>query len=624
MRFLTAVAVLAAVAWFVFVADVYRLDLDVYRIGVTTWLRGGDLYGKLPETAAGIALPFIYPPISAVVMVPMAAVPFSVASMTLTVLTIALVAVTMVLTLSSLGLSGNWLALLPVVLVLEPMRSTLDYGQINVILMVLVVADCLAGKPRWPRGALVGLAAALKLTPAAFVLFFLLRRDWKALIVAGVSFVTATSAAFLLAWDESVEFWTDAVFSTGEKVGVDYVANQSILGVLTRLDATWLWPLAAAAVTALAVLGMRRAQPAFALAVNAVAMLLVSPISWSHHWVWCLPILLAFFVHGLTTLAVTGAIVFVAAPHWWTDSLLVDTYCAYGVFALAVAAATAKTRSDVRAGRHSPLGAPTGTPAGRIREGYPYETDNTRRNEAPVELVYPPVILGCKTLFRLLDLKLDIQGAEHVPVTGGAVLACTHVSYLDFIFCGLAGLPAKRKTRFMAKQQIFANRVAGPLMRGMRHISVDRAAGQASYQQAVAALKAGEVVGVFPEATISQSFTVKAIKSGAVRMAAEAGVPVIPVTVWGSQRLWTKGRPRNLTQRHVPILIRVGEPFHPTPRDDQDVLTHDLRTRMTALLEQAQCDYPDTPKAADDRWWLPAHLGGTAPTAEEAAAGETR
>lgn len=237
-----------------------------------------------------------------------------------------------------------------------------------------------------------------------------------------------------------------------------------------------------------------------------------------------------------------------------------------------------------------------------------------------MEFVYPPVILGCKTLFRVLDLKLDLKGTEHIPTAGGAVLACTHVSYLDFVFCGFAGLPAKRRTRFMAKQQIFANRVAGPLMRGMRHISVDRSAGQASYREAVAALRAGEVVGVFPEATISRSFTVKQIKTGAVRMAAEAGVPLIPMTVWGSQRLWTKGRPRNLTQRHVQILIRAGEPLYPAPDDDQDVLTEDLRARMTALLDQAQRDYPGTVEPGEEAWWLPAHLGGTAPTPGAAAA----
>jgi 1-acyl-sn-glycerol-3-phosphate acyltransferase len=236
-----------------------------------------------------------------------------------------------------------------------------------------------------------------------------------------------------------------------------------------------------------------------------------------------------------------------------------------------------------------------------------------------VELVYPPVILGCKTLFRVLDLRLDVRGAEHIPASGGAVLACTHVSYLDFIFCGLAALPAKRKTRFMAKQQVFANRIAGPLMRGMHHIPVDRAAGQASYQAAVTALRSGEVVGVFPEATISQSFTVKPIKTGAVRMAEEAGVPIIPVAVWGSQRLWTKGRPKNLTQRHVPVLISVGEPFQPSAEDDLEAQTADLRTRMSALLDATQRDYPDKPKPGDDPFWLPAHLGGTAPNPEEAA-----
>lgn len=237
-----------------------------------------------------------------------------------------------------------------------------------------------------------------------------------------------------------------------------------------------------------------------------------------------------------------------------------------------------------------------------------------------MELVYPPVIAACKTMFRVLDLKLDVRGAEHIPASGGAVLACTHVSYLDFIFCGLAGLPSGRRTRFMAKEQIFRNRVAGPLMRGMHHISVDRSAGQASYQEAVTALRAGEVVGVFPEATISRSFTVKPIKSGAVRMAAEAGVPVIPMTVWGSQRLWTKGRPKNLTQRHVPVLIRAGEPFQPAPGDDLDDLTADLRARMSDLLDTAQRDYPDQPDS--DLFWLPAHLGGTAPTPEAATATE--
>ncbi|PRX47921.1 1-acyl-sn-glycerol-3-phosphate acyltransferase [Prauserella shujinwangii] len=234
--------------------------------------------------------------------------------------------------------------------------------------------------------------------------------------------------------------------------------------------------------------------------------------------------------------------------------------------------------------------------------------------------MYPPVVLAAKLMFKVLDNRLRVDGTEHIPRTGGAVIACNHVSYLDFIFCGLGAQPAKRLVRFMAKREIFANRIAGPLMRGMRHISVDRSAGKASYDEAVERLRGGEVVGVFPEATISRSFTVKPVKSGAVRMAADAGVPVVPMAVWGTQRLWTKGRPRTLTKRHVPILIRAGEPFRPGAGDDPEERSADLRRRMQALLDGLQAEYPERPASADDRWWLPAHLGGTAPTPEEAAA----
>lgn len=228
------------------------------------------------------------------------------------------------------------------------------------------------------------------------------------------------------------------------------------------------------------------------------------------------------------------------------------------------------------------------------------------------DLVYPPVIGLAKTLFRVLDLRISVTGAEHVPRTGGVVLASNHVSYLDFIFCGLAAHPSRRLVRFMAKQEVFAHRIGGPLMRGMHHIPVDRDAGIASYKAALGALKDGQVVGVFPEATISESFTVKEIKTGAARMAAAAGVPLVPIALWGTQRLWTKGRPRALTRRHTPISIVVGEPMWPDRREDPTA----LRARMQALLDQAQRDYPDKPADTGDDWWLPAHLGGGAPTPE--------
>ncbi|MEV0454888.1 lysophospholipid acyltransferase family protein [Catellatospora methionotrophica] len=227
--------------------------------------------------------------------------------------------------------------------------------------------------------------------------------------------------------------------------------------------------------------------------------------------------------------------------------------------------------------------------------------------------VYPPVIALAKTAFRVLDLRIDVQGAEHVPTTGGAVIACNHISYLDFILCGFAAQPSKRLVRFMAKQEIFANSVAGPLMRGMHHIPVDREAGLSSYKAALEALKQGEVIGVFPEATISQSFTVKELKGGSGRMAAATGVPLIPMALWGPHRLWTKGRPRNLTQRHVAVKILVGEPMYPSKRDKSDIVTAELHRRMQELLDRAQKEYPDKPRGTHDSWWLPAHLGGTAP-----------
>src|SRR6476469_10527620 len=217
-------------------------------------------------------------------------------------------------------------------------------------------------------------------------------------------------------------------------------------------------------------------------------------------------------------------------------------------------------------------------------------------------------------------MTVTVTGAERIPRTGGAVLASNHVSYLDFIFAGLAGVNAERYVRFMAKQGVFDNAVAGPLMRGMHHIPVDREAGSASFRAALAALKQGEVVGIFPEATISRSFTVKELKSGAVRLAQASGTPLIPVTVWGGQRMFSKGVPRQLTRRGTHVLIDVGEPI-PVPKGaDGDALAAELRTRLQQMLEDQQRRTPEQPRVGEDAWWHPAHLGGRAPTLEQAQA----
>lgn len=236
------------------------------------------------------------------------------------------------------------------------------------------------------------------------------------------------------------------------------------------------------------------------------------------------------------------------------------------------------------------------------------------------DLVYPPVILAARASFRMLDLRIDMSGTRHVPRRGGAVLVSNHISYVDFIFCGLATLPAKRFVRFMAKKPVFDHKVSGPLMRGMHHIPVDRADGQGAFQHALRALRSGEIVGVFPEATISRSFTLKQFKSGPARLALQAGVPLLPVAVWGTQRLWTKGHPRNFRRRHIPLVVRVGEALHLQSGDKPVMVTRRLRQRIAELLAEAQRSYPAQPAGPEDSWWQPAHLGGSAPTPEEVAA----
>ena len=234
------------------------------------------------------------------------------------------------------------------------------------------------------------------------------------------------------------------------------------------------------------------------------------------------------------------------------------------------------------------------------------------------EPTYTPIIALAKLVFRGLGLRFTITGAEHVPRTGGAVMAINHVGYLDFTFAGLAAQPAGRLVRFMAKKEVFDHRVSGPLMRGMKHIPVDRHGVPAdSYAAAVAALRSGEIVGVFPEATISLSYELKEFKTGAVRMAREAGVPLLPCVIWGSQRVFTKGRPKDLT-RGTPIRIVVGEAFLPDPAQDPAVVTAELKRRMQLLLDEAQATYAGGPRTPDDTWWIPARLGGTAPTVEQA------
>jgi len=237
----------------------------------------------------------------------------------------------------------------------------------------------------------------------------------------------------------------------------------------------------------------------------------------------------------------------------------------------------------------------------------------------PRDRPYRFVIRLALIVFGLFGFRFDVRGSEHVPTTGGAIICSNHVSFFDFTFLGLSALPQHRLVRFMAKSAVFGHWFAGPFMRAMRHIPVDRKAGAAAFESAVRALKDGEVVGVFPEATISRSFTVKDLKAGAARMAIDAGVPVIPAAVWGGQRIATKGHKVQL-RRRVPVTVILGEPLVPQPGEKVQSLLRRTKAAMEDLLDQAQRSYPETPAGPDDRWWLPAHLGGTAPRPEDVAA----
>ena len=233
------------------------------------------------------------------------------------------------------------------------------------------------------------------------------------------------------------------------------------------------------------------------------------------------------------------------------------------------------------------------------------------------DLVYPPIIGSARAAFMMLGLKFTVVGAENIPSTGGAVLASNHVSYLDFIFVGLGAAQSKRLVRITAQDSVFRHKVSGPLMRGMHHIPVDRSAGADAYDEALKALRDGEVIGVFPEATISRAFLIKDLKNGAARLAADADVPLIPMVVWGGQRMMSKGTPRSL-KRGNHIYITIGEPMYPQASDDANTVTVELRARLEELLADTIERYPVTPKGDDDRWWLPASYGGTAPTLAQA------
>jgi alpha-1,2-mannosyltransferase len=211
----------------------------------------------------------------------------------------------------------------------EPVRWTIFLGQVNLILLGMVAADCLAPRTRWPRGLLIGIAAAIKLTPLVFVLFFLPQRQWRTSTTAIGSFVAASLLGVVVAPIDSREYWLDAALDPSRIGGIGYAGNQSLRGALHRLGlpvsvelALWLGGATAVVIAcSVAVHRLRnQGQDTEAVVVVAATGLLCSPVSWSHHWVWAVPgavLLVRRLPARSACLALAGdGLVFLVAPHW--------------------------------------------------------------------------------------------------------------------------------------------------------------------------------------------------------------------------------------------------------------------------------------------------------------------
>lgn len=357
------------------------MDTQVYRFGAQALLDGDDIYGALPTTSADIQLPFIYPPFAAVMFTPLTWLPVDLSIFVFTVLSHLAVVVTAYL----IARSSSYIApragyvaaatagLAALITLAEPGRQTFAYGQINMLLMAMVLADCLLPRTRWPRGLLIGIAAGIKLTPLAFLAFFLLRKDFRAMLSTTLTFAGTVLIGWLATPTGSVNWWFERMPSTAEAFSPTFAGNLTIRGLLAKLEVpapglTILWLIITGCLAILTLATMRYAlrdgNLPLAVLANAIWALLASPISWSHHWVWASPALIVLFGmslwhrrHGLLAAVLASAATLGVAPHWrmaransettaWTtiEQLIGNAYTLIGV-AFLIAGATAWLRT---------------------------------------------------------------------------------------------------------------------------------------------------------------------------------------------------------------------------------------------------------------------------------------
>jgi 1-acyl-sn-glycerol-3-phosphate acyltransferase len=211
--------------------------------------------------------------------------------------------------------------------------------------------------------------------------------------------------------------------------------------------------------------------------------------------------------------------------------------------------------------------------------------------------------------FRALGLELHVDGVEHIPVTGPAIITSNHIGYLDFAFVMLGPPRPRREVRFLARGDLFERPFAGAALRALRQIPVDAHGDpKAALDAAKRCLADGELVGLHPEGTVNPTFLPLRARSGAVRLAQATGAPIVPCGVWGSQRILTKWRPPALPPRGLPVRVRYGAPFHPQD-GPSSITTRDLMGRIGALVDELIAEDAAPPGA----WWVPAERGGSAP-----------
>lgn len=386
------------------------VDGEVYQLGAKALVSpDGELYRNLPPTEGGLELPFIYPPFAAMLFAPLAFVPkIGAVLATMVVSHVALLITLYVLLSAAPFLRGQrdrivlcTGAALPLMTITEPVVETITYAQVNIFLLALVVVDLLwrvTGPRRlpYPRGLLIGLAAGVKLTPLVFLLFPLLRRDVRTIVTSALSFLGTIALGFVFAPRDALIFWTSEVWATsdvsfGPTFTGDasvYAGNQSLRSFLTKAHAPGM-PMVLAVVMLvvlmLTVLGMRyalnQADLSMAVMLNGVLGLLISPISWSHHWAWAVPTLLLLAGTAytrrnwgllLSTAMVSGFALI--GPHWsvpqgdgeelrWNlfQHLVGNSYVYFGVaFIVYMAVLWWRDRNKTHAPAAAPASASTG------------------------------------------------------------------------------------------------------------------------------------------------------------------------------------------------------------------------------------------------------------------------